>query len=65
MTTANATSALLNLTLIRMHKLYEIFESSGCKDQACKSLLIMMPDVRTVNTTVAADKAVIKSSTIK
>ena len=44
----------------RYDKLYEIYKSSGCKIQVCKSLLAMMPDARIPNDSLIADKAAIK-----
>ena len=65
MNAGNATADLFNLTVTRLNKLNEILNLSGCRKSVCTSLLMMMPDVRSPNSSLVADKAVIKTATIK
>ena len=47
----------------RYDKLFEIFTLSGCYIQACKSLLLLMPDIRPVGNSLIADVAAVKLAT--
>ena len=63
MASSNA-SLTVNQTLDRQTKLRNIFESSGCKSQACTSLQGMMPTMRSANYSGQGDLVVMKLAAV-